>query len=130
MPSVRYTITEFMADFPDNETCLVWLWNTRYDLGDNRAHCERCGEIRTFKRYAAKQHRKDWTCTTCGLHVFPTAGTTFQKSSTDLGKWFYAMYLMTSTRCSISGKQLERELGVPYNTARRMRQAIRHELTA
>ena len=91
---------------------------------------EGCGEIRTFKRYAAKQHRKDWTCTTCGLHVFPTAGTTFQKSSTDLGKWFYAMYLMTSTRCTISGKQLARELGVPYNTARRMRRAIRHELMA
>jgi len=35
------------------------------------------------------------------------------------------MYLMTSTRCGISAKQLERELGVTYKTAYRMFQQIR-----
>jgi transposase len=123
-----YTLVEFMADFPDDETCLVWLWNTRYNLGDDTAHCERCGEIRTFRRYAAKQQRQDWTCTACGLHVHPTAGTIFQKSSTSLALWFYAMYLMTSTRCGVSAKQLERELGVTYKTAWRMFTLIRNEL--
>ena len=39
--------------------------------------------------------------------------------------WFYAMYLMTSTRCGISAKQLERELGVTYKTAWRMFKLIR-----
>jgi len=119
---------EFMADFPDDETCLRWLWNTRFNLGDDTAHCDRCGEIRTFKRYAAKQQRQDWTCTACGLHVHPTAGTIFHKSSTALHLWFYAMYLMTSTRCGISAKQLERELGVTYKTAWRMFTLIRNEL--
>ena len=38
------------------------------------------------------------------------------------------MYLMTSTRCGISAKQLERELGVTYKTAWRMAFLIRHEL--
>jgi len=117
-----------MRDFPDDETCLRWLWNTRYNLGDDEAHCERCGEIRTFRRYAAKQQRQDWTCTACGLHVHPTAGTIFHKSSTSLHLWFYAMYLMTSTRCGISAKQLERELGVTYKTAWRMFTLIRNEL--
>ena len=41
-----YSLVEFMADFPDDETCLAWLWNTRYNLGDDTAHCSRCGEIR------------------------------------------------------------------------------------
>jgi len=117
-----------MRDFPDDETCLRWLWNTRYNLGDDLAHCERCGEDRTFRRYAAKQQRQDWTCTACGLHVHPTAGTIFHKSSTSLHLWFYAMYLMTSTRCGISAKQLERELGVTYKTAWRMFTLIRNEL--
>ncbi len=128
MAPPRYTITEFMADFPDAETCLVWLWNTRHNLGDDTAHCERCGEIRTFKRYAAKQRRKDWTCRACGLHVFPTAGTIFHDSSTPLNLWFYAMYLMTSTRGGISAKQIERELGVTYKTAWRITNKIRNEL--
>jgi transposase len=123
-----YSVVEFMRDFPDDETCLVWLWNTRYNLGDDRAHCERCGEVRTFRRYVAKQQRQDWTCTACGLHVHPTAGTIFHKSSTSLRLWFYAMYLMTSTRCGISAKQLEREIGVTYKTAWRMFNLIRNEL--
>ena len=38
------------------------------------------------------------------------------------------MYLMASTRCGISAKQLERELGVTYKTAWRMAYLIRNEL--
>ena len=124
----RYSLVEFMRDFPDDETCLRWLWNTRYNLGDTTAHCDRCGEVRVFRRYTAKQQRQDWTCTACGLHVHPTAGTIFHKSSTSLHLWFYAMYLMTSTRCGISAKQLERELGVTYKTAWRMFTLIRNQL--
>jgi hypothetical protein len=55
-------------------------------------------------------------------------GTIFQKSTTSLHLWFYAMYLMTSTRCGISAKQLERELGVTYKTAHRMMKKIRTDL--
>ena len=44
--------------------------------------------------------------------------------------WFYAMYLMASTRCGISAKQLERELGVTYKTAWRMFNKIRNQLMA
>ena len=58
------------------------------------------------------------------------AGTIFHKSSTSLHLWFYAMYLMTSTRCGISAKQLERELGVTYKTAWRMFNLIRNKLMA
>src|SRR5665647_2004741 len=38
---------------------------------------------------------------------------------------FYAMYLMAQTRCGISAKQLERELGVTYKTAWRIFTQIR-----
>jgi transposase len=54
-------------------------------------------------------------------------GTIFEKSTTSLQLWFYAMYLMTSTRCGISAKRLERELGVTYKTAHRMMKRIRRE---
>jgi transposase-like protein len=119
---------EFTATYPDDEACLTFLWNVRYNLGDDTAHCQRCEEIRPFKRYTAKQQRQDWTCTACGLHVHPTAGTIFHKSSTSLHLWFYAMYIMASTRCGISAKQLERELGVTYKTAWRMFTKIRNQL--
>ena len=59
------------------------------------------------------------------LQMYPLAGTIFEKSSTPLKSWFYAMYLMASTRTGISAKQLERELGVTYKTAWRMFKQIR-----
>lgn len=119
---------EFMRDFPDDNACLTWLWNTRYAIDGDKAYCPKDGEKTRFKKYETGQQRQSWTCTKCGHHLHPTAGTIFHKSSTSLHLWFYAMYLMSSTRCGISAKQLERELGVTYKTAWRMFHLIRHEL--
>jgi hypothetical protein len=55
-------------------------------------------------------------------------GTIFEKSTTSLELWFYAIYLLTSTRGGISAKQLERELGVGYKTAHRMIKQLRPKL--
>lgn len=123
-----YSVTEFLADFPDDAACLEHLWRTRHAPDGDHAHCPRCDCERRFKRYATKQQRQSWTCTGCGHHLHPTAGTIFHRSSTSLRLWFHAMYLMTSTRCGISAKQLERELGVHYKTAWRMFNRIRNEL--
>jgi transposase len=126
----EYSLTEFHRDFPDDAACLEHLWRTRYSPDGEHAHCPRCDCRRAFKRYATKQQRQSWTCTGCGHHLHPTAGTIFHRSSTSLQLWFYAMYLMASTRCGISAKQLERELGVHYKTAWRMFNKIRNELMA
>lgn len=119
---------EFMREFPDDAACLEYLWRSRFSPDGENAHCRKCDQERRFKRYATKQGRQSWTCTGCGHHVHPTAGTIFHKSSTSLHLWFYAAYLMASTRCGISAKQLERELGVAYRTAWRMMNRIRNEL--
>jgi transposase len=119
---------EFMREFPDDAACLEHLWRSRFSPDGEHAECPKCQRERKFKRYATKQGRQPWTCTGCGHHVHPTAGTIFAKSSTSLHLWFYAMYLVTSTRCGISAKHLERELGVSYRTAWRMLNKIRTEL--
>ena len=124
----QYSLMEFMKEYPDDATCLETLWRRRYSPDGEHADCPKCETERTFKRYETKQQRQSWTCTVCGHHLHPTAGTIFHKSSTSLHLWFYAMYLMTSTRCGISAKQLERELGVTYKTAWRIAKAIRSEL--
>jgi len=124
----RYSLMEFMREYPDDATCLETLWRTRYSPDGTHADCPKCGVSREFKRYATAQQRQSWTCVACATKLHPTAGTIFHKSSTSLHLWFYAMYLMTSTRCGISAKQLERELGVTYKTAWRMAHLIRNEL--
>jgi len=61
--------------------------------------------------------------------ISPMAGTIFEKSSTSLRTWFYAMYLMGSTRCGISAKQIQRETGVTYKTAWRIFKQVRSLLS-
>ena len=122
-----YSIMEFMREFPDDGACLDYLWRQRYSRDGQTAWCDRCQQMRTHRRY---EGRHSYDCTACGRHVSVTAGTIFHKSSTSLQLWFYAMYVMASTRCGISAKQLERELGVTYKTAWRMFNLIRNKLMA
>src|SRR5215218_2543571 len=123
------SLMEFMKRFPDDEACMEFLWRERFSDDGVHADCPHCGEVTPFKAYETKQRRgKARTCTRCGQHMSILAGTIFEGSSTSLHLWFYAMYLMASTRCGISAKQLERELGVTYKTAWRMFNRIRNEL--
>jgi transposase-like protein len=118
---------EFMRDFPTDEKCLDWLWRTRFAEDGAHTFCVKCDRERKFHKV---NDRPAWDCDSCGHHIHPLAGTIFHKSSTSLHLWFYAMHLMTSTRCGISAKQLEREIGVNYKTAARMMRLIRTELMA
>lgn len=120
-----YSLVEFMREFPDDAACLEWMWRNRYAPDGHTAHCPSCEEDRRFHKV---KERPAWDCDSCGHHLHPLAGTIFHKSSTSLHLWFYAAHLMTSTRCGISAKQLERELGVTYKTAWRMANLIRNHL--
>ena len=124
----QYSVMEFMREFPDDEACLNHLWRSRYSPDGEHAHCPRCDRERTFKRYKGARQRQVWKCTSCTQELSPTAGTIFHKSSTSLHLWFYAMWIMTSTRCGVSAKQFEREIGVTYKTAWRMFNLIRNRL--
>ncbi|MGI8858652.1 MAG: transposase, partial [Rubrobacteraceae bacterium] len=106
----RYTINDFNRDYPDDDACLERLKSRRYPDG---SPCEKCNRETNYYRDA---DRKSYSCQWCGHHVHPTAGTIFHKSATPLRLWFYAVFLMAQTRCGISAKQLERELGVTYKT--------------
>src|SRR5260221_13774815 len=119
------SLVEFMREFPDDAACLDRLWRERYAPDGHHAQCPVCERERKFHR---TKTRASYTCDSCGRHLHRMKGTIFERSTTSLQLWFYAMFLMASTRCGISAKQLERELGVPYKTAWRMFNTIRNEL--
>jgi transposase-like protein/predicted RNA-binding Zn-ribbon protein involved in translation (DUF1610 family) len=112
------TIQEFMTRFPDDTACLDHLMKLRFgaDFG-----CPKCGEIGKFRKLAK---HPAYTCN-CGHHIHPMQGTIFADSHTPLQKWFYAMYLFTTTRHGVPAKELQRQLGVSYPTAFRMAHLIR-----
>lgn len=113
------TYSRFMELFPDNDACLEHLKERFFPDG---TECPKCGKASKFHRIKG---RSAYSCQFCGHHVYPTAGTIFHKSTVSLQLWFFAVYMMSSTRCGISAKQLEREIGVTYKTAHRMFKQIR-----
>jgi transposase-like protein len=117
---LRYTLQTFTQQFPDNNACLEWLKEQRAPGGVT--FCEKCQKEHKHYRVTG---RPAYACDHCGSMISPMAGTIFEKSSTSLHSWFYAMYLMSATRCGISAKQIQRETGVTYKTAWRMFKQIR-----
>jgi len=117
---LRYTFNDFNRDFPTDDACLEQVKEQRFPGGVTV--CAKCEKPRKHYRVTG---RTAYACDHCGNHIYPLAGTIFEKSSTPLRIWFHAMYLMGSTRCGISAKQIQRETGVTYKTAWRMFKQIR-----
>lgn len=115
----KFTVRDFFNRFPDDAACLNHIMEVRYGM---RHVCEACVHEATFHRL---ENRRAFSCARCGHHVYPCAGTIFQDSRTSLQLWFYAIFLFVTTRHGVSGKELQRTLGVTYKTAWRMGQQIR-----
>lgn len=112
------TIQQFFKRFPNDDSCLIHLFKTRFEKNHQCPKCLRKGE------WYKLEAERAFSCT-CGHHIHPTAGTIFQDSKTSLQLWFYAIYLFTTTRSGVSAKELERQLGVTYKCAWRMGHKIR-----
>ena len=115
----KLTVREFFARFPDEQTCLDHIMEVRFGM---RHICRKCKAEGTFHKLA---NRRAYSCAHCGDHVYPTAKTIFEDTRTPLQVWFYAIYLFVATRHGVSGKELERTLGVTYKTAWRISHEIR-----
>lgn len=114
----QMSVVEFFREFPDDDVCLEHLMKIRYGL---TLKCPKCEVRSTFHRV---KKRKTYECQ-CGHQISPMAGTPFERSSTSLQKWFYAVYLFTTSRHGVPAKELERQLSVTYKTAWRMGHEIR-----
>lgn len=115
----QFTVTDFFKRFPDDDTCLDHLMKIRYGFELDCPKCEKHGKFSRIRKVKAYQ------CAFCGHHIHPMAGTPFERSRTPLQKWFYAMYLFTTSRHGVPAKELQRQLGVTYKTAWRMGHEIR-----
>jgi len=120
---LRYSVRDFNNEFPNDSACLAYIKEQRWG---GAPYCVKCGKDTKHYRVG---NRTAYACEFCGHHIYPLAGTIFEKSTTSLKTWFYAMYLMGSTRCGISAKQIQRETGVTYKTAWRMFKQIRQLLS-
>lgn len=124
MPPERLTVRQFFVRFPDEDACLNHIMSVRFG---HRHKCRNCAVESTF--HQLHNRKRAFSCANCGAFVYPTAGTVFQDTRTPLVVWFYAIYLFVVTRHGVSGKELQRNLGVTYKTAYRMGMQIRKLIT-
>ena len=113
-----FSLGSFLKKYRNDEACLEHIKQIKYPQG---IYCDKCETITKFTKVT---DRPVYQCS-CGFQVSPLADTIFEKTTTPLQYWFYAMFIMTATRSGISAKQLQRELGVTYKTAWRMMKQIR-----
>lgn len=116
----NYTFKQFQSQYPDDGACLDKIMAEQH--GGLAFSCPGCGADSKFSRIAK---RRAYACQHCGHHVYPCVGTIFEKSRTLLTNWFFAMYLMTSTRHGVAAKELQRQIGCTYKTAWRMAHELR-----
>ena len=119
--AATFAVQDFFRRFPDDGACLDHLFRLKYGV---EPACPKCGEIGAFHRL---KKMPAYTCN-CGHHIHPMVGTPFEKSRTSLQKWFYAMYLFTTTRHGVPAKELQRQLSVTYKTAWRIGHEIRKHM--
>lgn len=113
------SFSEFQRLFPDDDACLEFLKARRYPAG---TPCPSCGKPSRFHRING---RSAYSCQYCGHHVYPTAGTIFNRSRTGLLRWFYAIDLTRREGAALTARRLEEEIGVSSKTALRMLRQIR-----
>lgn len=119
--SPDFSVREFFQRFPNDDACLTHIMDVRY--GGTRFDCPACGVVdSSFHKLA---NRPAYSCASCGHHVYPCANTILHRTRTPLVSWFYAIYMFSTTRHGVSGKELQRQLGVTYKTAYRIGQQIR-----
>ena len=118
--STTYTFNQFQADYPDNAAYLAKIIELRYG---SKPVCHECKRDTKYHRVAK---RRAYACQFCGTHIYSCVGTIFEKSTTPLNKWFFAIYLFTTTRHGVVAKELEMQLCDTYKCAWLMAHQIRN----
>ena len=119
MDTNKFTIKDFHSKYPDDNACLHDIFLKRYGT------LKVCPSCKKKTKFFKVSNRKCYACQFCAHQLHPLAETIFHKSETSLKSWFYAIFLFANSKNGVSGKELQRQLGVTYKTAWRMAKQIR-----
>jgi transposase-like protein len=97
-------------------------------------HCKNHTEKPIYKIKPSKESKAPtrsgvYKCGACRKGFTVTVGTIFEGSHIPISTWLMAIFIICSSKKSVSSKQLERMLGVTYKTAWFMSHRIRHAMT-
>lgn len=111
------TIFEFQERFPDDDSCMKYLAEQRWEDG---FICPHCGGTKYCKGH--KPHVRQ--CTKCNYLMSPTSGTLFHQVKFSLLKAFYIVYYTSTNKKGISSTELSRKLGLRQKTCWLFKQKV------
>lgn len=116
-------LIEFMETYPTEDACWQFLREARW--GPDGFECPRCGEN---EHWGFIQTRKLFACHQCGKQTSVTAGTILQDRKLPLKKYLLAVYLVVTTKKSITTTELARKLECHQSNAYYIFQKVTHIL--
>ncbi len=112
-------LTDFIANFPDEQSCRAKFREIREEEGIT---CRKC----SHKEHYWKRDKECWECKKCHDRTILRVGTIMESSKLPFRDWFITMHLMTATKKSISALEMQRQLGrTRYDPVWRMMHLIR-----
>jgi hypothetical protein len=107
--STELNFEEFSAKYPDQESCNKFLSDLKWQNGYK---CIRCDHT----NYSAGRVPYSRRCTKCSYEESPMHNTIFENNRIPINKAFYIVYLMYSSKGTISSYQLSQKIGIRQST--------------
>ena len=118
------TLRQTLEKLGNEEACLADLGRIRWPDGPRCPKCKRRGVSQFQARGKTGKVRQLYQCLNCRRQFSATVGTIFHDSHRPLTDWLLVIYLMDCSKRRISAKEVERMLGVSYETAWNMHHRI------
>lgn len=116
-------ILQFQQNYGSEEACIEFLADLKWPNGFS---CIRCS---CKHAYITKSRRLPlYECSSCRYQSSLTKGTIMEGSSTELTKWFLAIFLSSLNHVNINAVKLASILSVTYKTAWLILHKIRHAM--
>lgn len=112
---------EFLDKFHTEEGCIQHIIELKFPDGFK---CPRCGHTEYYRLKAARNLQ----CKRCRRQVSITADTVFHKTRTSFRAWFFAIWMVSRDKKSISAKQLQEQFDINGQAAWTMLHKIRSAL--
>lgn len=127
-------LIKLAQEYSDEDKARELLEQMRWPTGPVCPHCRtaksQCNDVYKIVPDAKSKTRKGvYCCAACRKQFTVTVGTVFEGSHVPISKWLMAMFILCSSKKSISSNQLHRMIGVTYKTAWFMTHRIRFAMT-
>lgn len=128
-------LIKLAQEYADEDKARTLLESLRWPDGPVCPHCladrSECKDVYrlTPKPGSKAPARKGlYCCAACRKQFSVTVGTVFEGSHVPISKWLMAMFILCSSKKSISANQLHRMLNITYKTAWFMAHRIRYAM--